>query len=485
MRHDRRLLTTLLLLLINVALGHEPDQRPVVVIDTDMGLDDAVTLAMALQSPDVDVVAIIACEGAASREKALSHLEHMLKLFNRPDIPLYAAAAVAAPASAPAFRPFAEESVGRALSGAPSPSHRPFSADAYGGAPKLTMLALGPLTNLAAALKARPEIKDRVERVIVAGALDPKRNWNLAYDAEAWAAVGTSGLRLEFVAPGLTTGKPQSWQQGELVIGPGTSIGENFIRRLLAERRTREHYISTWPGFSDELAFLYCADSDLFARGDQAGVVTPRDSQPVLRSFTRCVGEGRQRKQRVVFEDGPLPEATLQPDLRQRRAAIIAKNGEVEWFVELLTSELHDHLGAYSVIGAKMGLRAAELLNAPPHTMKVTSSTAAGPPVSCLNDGVIVATGSTPGRGLFTHAPEGAGSTKVRFAYNGREIVLSVKAEFREKIAAEIGRLERQYGLTRHEYWDGVRQVALDMWENWHRCELFEVTDEAKAFQQQ
>jgi hypothetical protein len=74
---------------------------------------------------------------------------------------------------------------------------------------------------------------------------------------------------------------------------------------------------------------------------------------------------------------------------------------------------------------------------------------------------------------------------KVRFAYNGREIVLSVKAEFREKIAAEIGRLERQYGLSRHEYWDGVRRVALDMWGNWHRCELFEVADEAKVVQQQ
>jgi pyrimidine-specific ribonucleoside hydrolase len=174
----------------------------------------------------------------------------------------------------------------------------------------------------------------------------------------------------------------------------------------------------------------------------------------------------------------------LQPDLRQRRAAIVAKNGEVEWFVELLTSELHDHLGAYSVLGAKMGLRAAELLNAPPHAMKVTSYTAAEPPVSCLNDGVLVATGSTPGRGLFTHAPEGAGSTKVRFAYNGRGILLSVKAEYREKIVAEIARLERQYGLTRHEYWDGVRQVALDIWENWHRRDLFEVTDERKAPQQ-
>ncbi len=51
-----------------------------------------------------------------------------------------------------------------------------------------------------------------------------------------------------------------------------------------------------------------------------------------------------------------------------------------------------------------MGLRAAELLNAPPHAMTIVSSAPPTQPVSCLNDGLLVATGSTPGRGLFPPA---------------------------------------------------------------------------------
>jgi pyrimidine-specific ribonucleoside hydrolase len=470
-----RTLAVLLVLVVGTALAHEPGEHAeTIVIDTDMGLDDAVALAIALQSPDVEVAGIVACEGAAGGDTAVRYLERMRELFNRGDVPLYGPASTSA-RPAPPFRAFAEEAVGAALPIAAKADHRSFSADAYEAPSELTVLALGPLTNLAAALKAKPEIKDHIEKVLIAGSVDPQRNWNLSYDAEAWAAVHASGLRFEFVTAGSARCKPSSWKEGELAVGQGTSIGEGFIRRLLAAPATREHYVSQWPGFSDELALLYCADDGLFVRDGQTATFSPPGSQALLEAFTHCVSDGRQRKVRVVFIEARLPDAVLQPDLRQRRDAIIAKNGEVEWFVELLTSELHDHLGAYSIIGAKMGLRAAELLNAPPHAMKVTSHTAAEPPVSCMNDGVIVATGSTPGRGLFTHASEGAGSTRVRFEYNGRAVVLSIKREYREKVAAQIGRLERQFGLARHEYWEGVRGVALDIWENWHRRELFQV----------
>jgi pyrimidine-specific ribonucleoside hydrolase len=476
MLYARHILTALLVLFVNAAFAHDAnEQRPAVVIDTDMGLDDAVTLALALQCPDVDVVAIVACEGAAGREAAVQELERMLVLFNRPDIPLYAPPEGPV-RPVPTFRSFAEESVAAALSAPTAPNHRPFSADAYGGPRNLIVLALGPLTNLAAALKTKPDLKDRLERVIIAGPRDSQQNWNLAYDAEAWQTVSASELPLEFVIPSSGVRKPQAWRHSKTAIGQATSIGESFIQRLLTEPRAREHYASKWPGFSDELVLLYCADREGFAR-DADGIVTPRYTPAVLELFTRCVSDGRQHAERVVLQDIRLPEAALRPDLRQKRASIIAKNGEVEWFAELVTSEMHDHLGAYSVIGAKMGLRAAELLNAPPHAMKVTSYTAAEPPVSCLNDGVIVASGSTPGRALFTPAPVKDDSTKVAFAYNGRELVLQVKAEYRQKITAEIQRLVAQYGVEQKEYWDGVRALALEIWENWHRRDIFDASD--------
>jgi pyrimidine-specific ribonucleoside hydrolase len=465
-----------LLLLSGAVLGHEPDAHPELVIDTDMGLDDAVALALALQSPDVDVVAIVACEGASGGDQAVFHLERLLDRFNRSDVALFAPAPARRSQPVPAFRSFAEDAVGAALPGETKSNHRPFSPDAYISPHNPVVVVLGPLTNLAAALQARPALTPQIAKVILPGLPDPQKNWNLRYDPDAWAAVKASGVCLEFVVPSTELRKPPAWQQNGLAIGQGTSIGEGVIRRLLSSARVREHYLSQWPGFSDELALLYCAQPEDFDASGCGRARAPRDAPAVLELFTRSVSEGRQYPERVVLtESFPSPDM-LQPDVRERAAAILARNGQTEWFVQLMTNELHDHLGVYSVLGAKMGLRAAELLDAPPHAMQVTSHSAAQPPVSCLNDGVIVSTGSTPGRALFRHVPGAAGSTRVEFSYNGRDVTLSIKPEYRERIAAEIKRLRTQYGLERPEYWDGVRRFALDAWENWHRRDLFEVT---------
>jgi pyrimidine-specific ribonucleoside hydrolase len=193
--------------------------------------------------------------------------------------------------------------------------------------------------------------------------------------------------------------------------------------------------------------------------------------------LTRLLSEGRQGKRRVVLVGGTLPDSILRDDVRARKAAIIAKNGPTEWFAQLLMNELHEHLGVYSVIGVKMGLRAAELLNAPQHGMEVVSHVPAGPPASCLNDGIIVATGSTPGRCLFTHTPAPQRAIAVTFAYNGRRITLKPKEEYQAEVRARFEALLEKHTLEDHEYWQAVRQMGLDVWENWHRRDLFEIVD--------
>ena len=456
----------------------EAEHHPAIVIDSDMGLDDAVTLAMALQNPDVAVVAVVASEGAASGGKSIEHLERMLGLFNRQEIPVYAPAATRAGRPPPAFRAFAEESVGGVLPASTERRARRFAPDAYvSERDKTVVLALGPLTNLATALDARPEIENGIARVIISGPPNVKENWNGAFDPDAWSAVQASGLPLEFVVPGPATRKPGAWRDGELRFRQGTSIGEGLVTRLLSQQRVRQHYTAELEMFHDELVFLYCVDDSLFSRPAARAVLVPSDHAGIVKLFCRLVSEGRQRKDRVVFAEDELPDLVLQPDLRARRARLIAKNGETEWFAQLLAGELHEHLGAYSVIGVKMGLRAAELLNAPQHTMHVVSYAPAEPPVSCLNDGVIVSTGSTPGRALFTHRPGPADSVSVSFAYNGRQLVLTFKEHYRARIRAEIAELGQRHTLEDEQYWHGIRRLALEIWENWHRRDLFELID--------
>jgi hypothetical protein len=122
-----------------------------------------------------------------------------------------------------------------------------------------------------------------------------------------------------------------------------------------------------------------------------------------------------------------------------------------------------------------MGLRAAELLNAPSHSMRVVSAAPARPPMSCLNDGLMVATGSTPGRGLFRHAPAAASAVEASFEYNGRWLKLRLKDAQQEELRALIDELVAFYGLGTDGYWQGVRLVGLHIWQSWHRRQIFDV----------
>ncbi|MBN5231333.1 nucleoside hydrolase, partial [Serratia marcescens] len=65
--------------------------RPI-IIDCDPGLDDAIALAMALRSPELDVKAITTSAGNQTPEKTLHNALGLLTLMGREDIPVAARA---------------------------------------------------------------------------------------------------------------------------------------------------------------------------------------------------------------------------------------------------------------------------------------------------------------------------------------------------------------------------------------------------------
>ncbi|MBN5272709.1 nucleoside hydrolase, partial [Serratia marcescens] len=65
--------------------------RPI-IIDCDPGLDDAIALAMALRSPELDVKAITTSAGNQTPEKTLRNALGLLTLMGREDIPVAARA---------------------------------------------------------------------------------------------------------------------------------------------------------------------------------------------------------------------------------------------------------------------------------------------------------------------------------------------------------------------------------------------------------
>ncbi|QNN20769.1 hypothetical protein HED60_00300 [Planctomycetales bacterium ZRK34] len=464
----------MLIAMCGSAWADEGHHGPAWVIDTDLGLDDTVALTMALQRAGIDVHTIVAADGASEATQAAIRLGRMLDEFNRSDVRLYTASE-SSTAEAPPFRAFVNQALGRVLDGEVALKARAFDPSAYTDEHALTQVVLlGPMTNLAAALRRDPSIKSRIGRVIVAGPGEASRNWNLRRDEAAWRSVREAQLPIVYVEPTpRTAGKPAAWQHEAMSLGAGASVGEMFWRRVMRDEVTRAHYFGGLTVFFDELAVLYAAEPSLFeVAGEQA--VRGRDGEAIAQGVRQMLTVGRQRRVPVLLSDRPLPDAMLRPDVAALRDQIVRQHGIDEWSRQLVMNELHDHLGAYSVIGVKMGLRAMELLNAGPHDARVITHVKPGPPTSCINDGVIVATGATPGRAMFEQGDVIADEVAIEFVCNGRRLVLSLKPEYRQIIRRRIGALVKRYGLEDDEYWVQVRRFGLEIWSQWDRVQLFD-----------
>jgi inosine-uridine nucleoside N-ribohydrolase len=182
------------------------DRRTPVVIDTDMGADDAMAIAFLLRRPDVEVKAItVTGAGLAHCEPGVRNTLRLLALANHPDIPV--ACGRATPLQGHHAYPDVWRQQADILNGVPLPEPRSSASASTavqvltsvleGSERKVTVLALGNLTNLAEAFQARPSLTERVERLYVMGgavavpgnAPNPHAEWNIYVDPEAAARV--------------------------------------------------------------------------------------------------------------------------------------------------------------------------------------------------------------------------------------------------------------------------------------------------------
>jgi len=471
-------LSALSLILAPSLSAHESrNERPSVLVATDMGLDDLVAVGLALQSPEITVRGIVAGEGACGRESSADNAGRLLDRFNRADVPLFVVPDASGQGAPPPFRPFAEQAVSKVLGAGAGISAKIWKPEKNSSANsgKLAVLVLGPFSDLEAMLEKDPRFASRISKIVAPGPPDPEKNWNLARDRAAFGAVSKRNIPVVFVDSGNHRArKPAGWSEPKPDLGRITSPAAQLIADLLASGEPGRHYLKRFPGFTDELAFLFLAEPSLFRVAGDGPVLTAEPTQDATPRLLEHLREGRQRRERVVFSEAAWPPEMFRTDVRERMERIIRKNGGTEWFSQVLMNEMHEHLGAYSILGAKMGLRAAELLNAPQHGVRVVSHTPRRPPAGCLNDGIIVATGSTPGRGLFSFGAPMPG-VQATFESNGRRLRLVLRRGFQQRIRDFIAATLREHSLEDPEYWREIRAFGLEIWENWHRNDLFDV----------
>ena len=173
-----------------------------VIIDTDPGTDDVLAIMMALNSPDLSVEGITTVGGNATLAQTTDNALRLMEYLEGPRSAIPIAVGADRPLHGSYTHAFHFHGSG-GMGGIrlPTPSLEPlgmsaveFLQDRISAAPgEMTLLAIGPLTNVAAALDNRPDIADAIPEIIVMGGavgvegnITPHAEFNIHEDP--WAA---------------------------------------------------------------------------------------------------------------------------------------------------------------------------------------------------------------------------------------------------------------------------------------------------------
>ncbi|CFQ41158.1 putative hydrolase [Yersinia frederiksenii] len=178
-----------------------------IIIDCDPGHDDAIALILALASPELKVEAVTTCAGNQTPDKTLRNALRILTLLERQDIP------VAGGALKPLLRELiiADNVHGESgLDGPslPDPDFAPQAENAVelmarilrASPHPVTIVATGPLTNVALLLAGHGALVAKIERIVIMGGAVMLGNWtpaaefNIFVDPEAAERVFKSGI---------------------------------------------------------------------------------------------------------------------------------------------------------------------------------------------------------------------------------------------------------------------------------------------------
>lgn len=165
------------------------------VIDCDPGIDDAVSLALAVGSPELDLRAVTTVSGNVPVGQATANALGLLQAFGRDDVPVAAGAATGLVRARP-DHPLVHGRNG--LGGVEvAPARRPpepchaveLLARVLGEATarSVTIAAIGPLTNIALLVALHPELLERVARLVIMGGSAGSGNITPVAEFNTWA----------------------------------------------------------------------------------------------------------------------------------------------------------------------------------------------------------------------------------------------------------------------------------------------------------
>lgn len=237
-------------------------QHPIpIILDVDTGLDDALALTLAVRTPAVDLVAVTTLAGNVNVYKATANTLAVLDYLGATDIPVHRGA------SRPLVEPPFDASDVHGVTGLGdarlAESAREVGADrgpaaiirlAKARPGELTLVCVGPLTNLAIALNVEPDLKHWLKRVVIMGGAyrvpgntRPWGEFNILLDPDAAAQVFAADLP-DLLAIGLDVSHQtiltrQHFEALSATVRPEARLVAQIVRYTFIGRQKDQFYL--------------------------------------------------------------------------------------------------------------------------------------------------------------------------------------------------------------------------------------------------
>lgn len=250
-----------------------------IILDTDPGVDDALAVLLAFNSPEIKVEALTTVSGNVNQTKGHLNAKKVLEFLGKTETP------VCKGAETPLIRDtsHSEEFHGKSGLGEavlPTPKMRTSSFNAVEMilqkteelGKNLTLVAIGPLTNIASAILADPELPEKVGGCVIMGGaynltpygfgnVNPVAEFNVWHDPEAAHIVFSSGIPLTCAGLDATT-HPESRLSPQIF----EEVKRKKTRRAKLVVDLCRNIVERYDGFSlhDPMAVAFLIDASIF-----------------------------------------------------------------------------------------------------------------------------------------------------------------------------------------------------------------------------
>ena len=265
------------------------------IIDTDPGADDVLALIMALNSPELEILALTTVEGNARLEHTTANALRLLAYMGRSDIPVYEGESM--PLEGEFHHAYEVHGTDGLTVRLPDTEVVPADGNAVdfiietalASPGEVTLFALGPLTNVARALIREERLKDALKRVYVMGGtggssgnVTPYAEFNIYDDPHASNVVFGSGAPVTLLGLNITRQTSiardnENWLTGET---PGERLAarilENWFELGQGERQRFSMHdpVTIMAALRPDLMQTQAATLSVETKGERVGEIT-------------------------------------------------------------------------------------------------------------------------------------------------------------------------------------------------------------------